>query len=71
MSRAVEQCGEDAVETEEAFRARMERQCYQIEQYRLALLRESGILLSKDEAALEWIERFAATFDGGANTACG
>ena len=71
MSRAAEQCGEDATETEEAFRARMERQCYQIEQYRLALLRESGILLSKDEAALEWIERFAATFDSGANTARG
>ena len=52
-------------EAEDTFRTRMESQCHQIEQYRLALLRDSGILLSKDEAALEWIERFAETFDSG------
>jgi hypothetical protein len=27
------------------------------------MLRECGRLLSPDEAALEWIERYAATFD--------
>jgi hypothetical protein len=44
------------------FRLRMESQCHQIRRYRLQVLRESGRLLSSDEAALEWIERFAATF---------
>ena len=48
---------------EEFFRLRMESQCNQIKRYRLKILRESGRLLSADEAAIEWIERFAATFD--------
>tara|TARA_R110002124_G_scaffold2938_5_gene20201 strand:+ start:5175 stop:5351 length:177 start_codon:yes stop_codon:yes gene_type:complete len=48
---------------EELFRLRMESQCNQIKRYRLKILRESGRLLSADEAAIEWIERFAATFD--------
>jgi hypothetical protein len=43
----------------------MEQQCQQIKQYRQSMLRERGRLLSPDEAALEWIERYAATFDGG------
>jgi hypothetical protein len=41
----------------------MEQQCHQIRQYRQSMLRERGRLLSPDEAALEWIERYAATFD--------
>jgi hypothetical protein len=41
----------------------MESQCYQIMQYRLAMLRDGGRLLSPDEAAQEWIDRYAATFD--------
>jgi len=49
--------------SEEAFRLRMESQCRQIQEYRLAMLREDGRILSPDEAALEWIERYAATFD--------
>jgi hypothetical protein len=40
----------------------MEAQCHQIMRYRLQVLRESGRLLSPDEAALEWIERFAASY---------
>jgi hypothetical protein len=48
---------------EEMFRQRMESQCHQIKRYRLKVLRESGRLLSSDEAAVEWIECFAATFD--------
>ncbi|MCB1690817.1 MAG: hypothetical protein KDI33_20130 [Halioglobus sp.] len=49
--------------TDELFRLRMESQCHQIKRYRLEVLRESGRLLSSDEAAMEWIARFAATFD--------
>lgn len=48
---------------EEMFRRRMQSQCHQIKRYRLKVLREHGRLLSADEAALEWIKRFAATFD--------
>jgi hypothetical protein len=48
---------------QDAFRLRMENQCLQIKEYRRAMLRECGRLLSPDEAALEWIERYAATFD--------
>jgi hypothetical protein len=43
----------------------MEKQCHQIKQYRQSMLRDGGRQLSPDEAALEWIERYAATFDCG------
>ena len=55
----------DTASGPDAFRNRMEQQCHQIKQYRQSMLRESGRLLSPDEAALEWIERYAATFDCG------
>ena len=45
-----------------AFKARMEAQCYLVEQYRLAVAREEGRRLTTDEAALEWIDRYAETF---------
>ncbi len=68
MCSVVEQCvaGQSraaVLSDEEIFRLRMESQCRQIKRYRLKVLRESGRLLSSDEAAVEWIERFAATFD--------
>lgn len=47
---------------EEAFRLRMQAQCDQIDQYRLRVLREQQRRLSRDEAALEWIERYADSF---------
>lgn len=40
----------------------MESQCHHIEQYRQNVLRETGRELTLDEAALEWIERYASTF---------
>ena len=51
--------------TQEAFRVRMERQCLQIERYRLAVLRDEGRHLSEDEAGLEWIGRHAEAFARG------
>ena len=63
MSNVVEQSRKETPSGREVFRLRMEKQCRQIKQYRLAVLRENGRLLSPDEAALEWIERYAATFD--------
>ena len=44
-------------------RLRMESQCHQIELYRLHEMREAGRELTLDEAAFEWIERYADTFD--------
>ena len=52
--------------TQDDFLARMEAQCHQIERYRLDVLRNEGRELSRDEAALEWIERYAEGFDEGA-----
>lgn len=63
MSNMVEQRGEGGLPAAAAFRLRMERQCQQIRQYRVAMSSVYGRLLSADEAALEWIERYAATFD--------
>ncbi|MFT4822613.1 MAG: hypothetical protein ACJAUG_000634 [Halioglobus sp.] len=45
-----------------AFRARMQAQCFQVERYRMALLINEGRRLTPDEAALEWITRFAKAF---------
>ncbi len=70
MSNLVERCREDQgraaiLPAQAVFRLRMESQCQQIKRYRLKVLRESGRLLSADEAALEWIARYAANFDDG------
>ena len=63
MLKGVTKNRTNSVAGQDTFRHRMEQQCNQIRQYRQAVLRESGRLLSPDEAALEWIERYAATFD--------
>ncbi|CAN5860495.1 hypothetical protein BH20GEM3_BH20GEM3_09910 [soil metagenome] len=46
----------------DAFRARMVEQICHIEQYKEDALRREGRVLSGDEAAREWIARFAAEF---------
>jgi len=62
VASAVEQNQATAGLSGNAFRERMECQCQEIAQYRLAALREGGRELSMEEAALEWIERHAADF---------
>lgn len=47
---------------EHAMRLRMAEQQTYIELYRQHLLQDQGRTLSLDEAALEWIERYAASF---------
>ena len=66
MSNGFVHSRNDMLMGKDAFRLRMENQCLQIKEYRRAMLRECGRLLSPDEAALEWIERYAATFDNDA-----
>jgi len=56
--------GRDSEEraVQEAFRLRMENQCDLIERYRSMVLQQQHRRLSRDEAALEWIERYAECF---------
>ena len=56
------QRGAGRIAAQDTFRVRMENQCKQIEQYRLAVLRHEDRLLSMDEAGLEWIRRYAEDF---------
>ena len=49
-------------ETNEAFKARMVAQFCQIEDYRREVLEREGRELSSDDAAREWITRYAAEF---------
>ena len=66
MSNGFVHSRNDILMQRDVFQLRMENQCLQIKKYRRAMLRECGRLLSPDEAALEWIERYAATFDNDA-----
>lgn len=50
------------LDSEDAFRARMVEQLCHIEDYRRSVMRTQGRELSLDEAAAEWIERFAQDF---------
>ena len=49
-------------EVVEAFRPRMQCQCREIERYRQHALSDGGRELTLDEAAMEWIDRYAADF---------
>jgi hypothetical protein len=56
------------LDAEDAFRARMVEQLCHIEDYRRSVLRIEGRELDMDEAAHEWIQKYAAQFpqiDGG------
>lgn len=44
------------------FRLRMQQQVSLIDAYRRRVIREEGRNLSRNQAALEWIERHAATY---------
>ncbi|MCB1853994.1 MAG: hypothetical protein H6988_10225 [Pseudomonadales bacterium] len=49
-------------ESDAQFVARMESQCFQIQRYRWHARLVEGRALSEDEAAREWIQRYAANF---------
>ena len=46
------------------FRARMVEQVCHIEQYKHQVLKKEGRKLSGEEAALEWIQKYAPQFPG-------
>lgn len=50
---------------EEAFRSRMVEQVCQIEHYKRETLKNEGRILTSEEAAKEWIDRYAASFSQG------
>jgi hypothetical protein len=54
--------GVEFMDADDAFRARMVEQICHIEQYRDRLRAREGRELSAEQAAREWIERFAADF---------
>ena len=52
------------IEPEDAFRIRMVEQICHIEQYKKDILEQEGRQLSGEEAAFEWINKFASDFPG-------
>ena len=54
--------GVEFLNTDDAYRTRMVEQLCHIEQYRLEVLHNEGRKLSAEQAALEWISKFAADF---------
>ncbi|MCL4801280.1 MAG: PilZ domain-containing protein [Burkholderiales bacterium] len=54
--------GVEFLDAEDAFRARMVEQVCHIEEYRRAVARDEGRELSTEEAAGEWIARYASQF---------
>lgn len=54
--------GVELASAEDAYRARMVEQICHIEHYRHEVLAEQGRELSPEQAAAEWIEKFAALF---------
>jgi len=56
--------GVSFLDREDVFRARMVEQICHIEDYRRAIAREEGRELSSEEAACEWIAKYAHKFPG-------
>jgi hypothetical protein len=52
------------LDAQDAFTARMVEQICHIEDYRRSVAREEGRQLSPEDAAHEWISKFAASFPG-------
>ncbi|MGH7447358.1 MAG: PilZ domain-containing protein [Longimicrobiales bacterium] len=57
--------GVQFLDADAAFRARMVEQVCSIESYRRRVEAEEGRILSRDEAAQEWIEKYAGRFPAG------
>jgi hypothetical protein len=56
--------GIEFLDKDDMFRARMVEQICHIEQYRQEVLKKEGRGLNSEEAALEWIQKFAPQFPG-------
>lgn len=56
--------GIEFLDKDDMFRARMVEQVCHIEQYKHEVLKNEGRKLSGEEAALEWIQKYAPQFPG-------
>lgn len=63
MSNVLENSEKAPPSSEDLFRARMLEQVRQIRRYRKKMLKDTGRLMTLDEAASEWIRHYAASFD--------
>jgi hypothetical protein len=54
--------GVEFLSTDDAFKARMVEQVCHIESYKQQILQSEGRKLSSEEAAAEWVSKFAANF---------
>jgi len=59
--------GVEFLNPDDVFMTRMVEQVCQIENYKQDILRIEGRLLSPEEAATEWLIKYAARFPGSAN----
>jgi hypothetical protein len=64
---AIYDVGVSFCSTSAAFTARMVEQVCYIEKYKKSIHQEEGRELSSDQAAAEWIEKYADQFPAGAN----
>jgi hypothetical protein len=60
--------GVEFLAQDDAFLARMVEQVCHIENYKKDIYRTEGRLLSPEEAAMEWINKYASRFPGSAGT---
>jgi hypothetical protein len=61
--------GVEFLDPDDAFRARMVEQICHIEDYRKGVFRSEGRELTAEQAAIEWIGKYASEFpDGGSST---
>jgi hypothetical protein len=61
-SATVAEVGVEFLSTDDAFKARMVEQVCHIESYKQQILKSEGRKLSPEEAAVEWVSKFAANF---------
>ena len=59
--------GVQFLDPDDVFMTRMVEQVCQIENYKQEILRTEGRLLSPEEAATEWVSKYAAKFPGSAD----
>lgn len=57
--------GVEFLDAADAFRARMVEQVCAVEQYRAKVLEQEGRRINSQEAAAEWIDRYAGRFPSG------
>jgi len=66
-SQPLYEVGIHFVNTQEAYKSRMVQQVCQIEHYKKSVYKQEGRLLNSEQAATEWIAKYAESFPGTKN----